>query len=49
MHLSGTTIEVVNKKGREHLTILSIVATTCNKNEKQHSAQIRVLNWRADG
>jgi len=47
IHLSDT-IEVVSRKGRERLTILSIVAMTCNKNEEHQGAK-PVLNLRPDG
>jgi hypothetical protein len=46
IHLSDTT-EVVNRKVRERLTILSIVARTCNKNEKRQGAKT-VPNLRPD-
>jgi hypothetical protein len=46
IHLSDT-IEVVKRKGRERLTILSIVARTCNKNEEHQGAKM-MLNLRLD-
>jgi hypothetical protein len=42
------TIEVVNRKGRERLTVLSTVARTCNRSEEHQGAKI-VLNLRPDG
>lgn len=47
IHLNDR-IEVVNRKGCERLTILSIVAMTRNKNEENQGAKI-VLNLRPDG
>jgi len=46
IHLSDT-IEVVKRKGRERLTILSTVARTCNKNEEHQGAKM-MLNLRLD-
>ena len=47
IHPSDTT-EVVNRKGRERLTILNIVAWPCNKNEDHQGAKM-ALNLRPDG
>ena len=46
IHLSDT-IEMAKRKSRGRLTILSIVARACNKNEEHHGDKI-VLNLRPD-
>jgi hypothetical protein len=39
IHLRDTTIKVTNRKGNELLTMLRIVAATCNQNKEHQAAE----------